>query len=855
MSDTSDAMQPDSADPAEGAGQSRGEYFKYRIRRDAGGAWSWLRTNWRDSRWFRWAGYAIGALLFLWLMVWLLLARDLPDAKMLLSYETPLPSVVRGIDGEIVHTYARDRRVQLQYGDFPPMLVNAYTSAEDKTFWTHGGVDLGGFTGAVIDYVSKLGSGERAVGGSTITQQVAKNILVGNEYSITRKLKEILLARRIEGVLDKPEIMELYLNEIPVGRRSFGVQAAARAYFDKDVGDLELQEMAFLAILPRAPEVYGRSGNEESATARRNWVLQQMVENGHVTQAAADAAKAKPLGIVSLRNRSGDADAGYYLEEVRRQLIDKYGEQAEDGPYSVYAGGLWIRTSLDTELQTSAQDALRSGMMRYHGNRGWRGPIATLSEDDGDLTEQLASTFMSINYEDWRIGVVVARDGGNARIGFSDGTEAPLSGLPDALKKGDIIAASPQGDGWRVRTVPEVSGGFLAQDPNTGRVLAMQGGFDFRLSDFNRATQANRQPGSTIKPFVYASGLDSGMTPATMVPDKQYCVYQGSQLGQKCFSNFGGGRGGGEYPMRYGLEQSKNLMTVHIAADAGMESVNNTFKRVGIGDYDPYLAFALGAGDTTVEKMVNAYSALVNHGRQYDPTVIDYVQDRNGKVIWRADERECSGCNMAEWDGNPMPRFEAAGKQVMDPGTAFQVVHMLEGVVQRGTATTLASLDIPLFGKTGTSTGPTNVWFVGGSPDIVAGVYMGFDQPRNMGGYAQGGTLAAPIFKQFVEGSKDRWSGRPFLAPNGIRMVRIDRRTGKRVFEGWPTGDARAGVIWEAFKPDTEPSRSARQDEIDAMREIVLAQLRRGGATRAAPAPRPSPTPQENFTEEQGGLY
>ncbi|ANU08119.1 penicillin-binding protein 1A [Paraurantiacibacter namhicola] len=851
MTDTSDASMDPGTQPE---GQSRGEYFKYRIRRDAGGMVSWFRTNWRDKRWFKWLAIVLGALLLVYLMFWLLLARNLPDAKTLLSYQPPLPSVVRGIDGEIVHTYARDRRVQLQYGDFPPMLVNAYTSAEDKTFWSHGGVDLGGFAGAVIDYVTKIGSGERAVGGSTITQQVAKNILVGNEYSITRKLKEIVLARRIEGVLEKEEIMTLYLNEIPVGRRSFGVQAAARAYFDKDVGDLELHEMAFLAILPRAPEVYGRKGNEETATARRNWVLQNMVGNGHVTQAAADLAKRQPLGIVSQRSRAGNADAGYFLEEVRRQLIGRYGEQAEDGPHSVYAGGLWVRTSLDTELQDSAQDALRAGMMRYHGNRGWTGPINTLKEEDGDLTQQLASTFMSINYEDWRIGVVTARDGNSATIGFSDGSEEPLTGLPNALKKGDIIAASPQGDGWRVRTVPEVSGGFLAQDPNTGRILAMQGGFDFRLSDFNRATQANRQPGSTIKPFVYASGLDAGMTPASMVPDKQYCVYQGSQLGQKCFTNFGGGRGGGEYPMRYGLEQSKNLMTVHIAADAGMENVNNTFKRVGIGDYEPYLAFALGAGDTTVEKMVNAYSALVNHGVQHEPTVVDYVQDRSGKVIWRADERECTGCNMAEWDGNPMPRFEEDGRQVMDPGTAFQVVHMLEGVVQRGTATTLNSLGVPLFGKTGTSTGPTNVWFVGGSPDIVGGVYLGFDQPKNMGGYAQGGTLAAPIFKQFVAGSKDRWNGRPFLAPAGIRMVRIDRRSGKRVFEGWPTGDAKAGVIWEAFKPDTEPRRSARQDEIDAMREIVLAQLRRGNVTRRAPAPKPTAEP-DNFAEEQGGIY
>ncbi|RZA12318.1 MAG: penicillin-binding protein, partial [Proteobacteria bacterium] len=397
---------------------------------------------------------------------------------------------------------------------------------------------------------------------------------------------------------------------------------------------------------------------------------------------------------------------------------------------------------------------------------------------------------------------------------------APLAGaLPDKLKAGDVIAVSPQGNGWRVRTVPEVSGGFVAQNPNNGRILAMQGGFDPRLGSFNRATQALRQPGSTIKPFVYAAGLDQGMTPASMVADAPYCFYQGAALGEKCFRNFGGG-GGGEHTMRWGLEQSRNLMTVHIAMDAGMDKVVKEIDRVGIGDYDPYPSFALGAGDTTVLKMVNAYSALVNHGLQFTPTTIDFVQDRKGKVIWRADKRECTGCNMAQWDGKAMPRLKPSGKQVMDARTAFQVVHMLTGVVQRGTAVVLRDLEIPLFGKTGTSSGPTNVWFVGGSPDIVAGVYMGFDKPRSMGGYAQGGTLAAPIFKQFVKESRDKWSGKPFVAPAGVRMIKIDRRSGKRVFASAASDDPRAGVIWEAFKPDTEPRRSALQDEVDTMRNM-----------------------------------
>jgi len=830
------------------------DYFRYRIRRDASGAVAWFREHWHGDRWFRWGTIGLGGLLLVWAIFWAVFTRDMPDASSLLEYEPPLPTMVRGVDGEVVGTYARERRVQLQFQDLPRPLINSFLAAEDKTFWSHGGIDIGGFAGAVIDYVSKIGSGQRAVGGSTITQQVAKNILLGDEYSITRKLKEMILARRIESVLTKQDIITLYLNEIPLGRRSYGVQAAARAYFDKDVDDLNLNEMAFLAILPKAPERYGRAAYRDQAVERRNFVLDQMASNNFVTAAEAEAAKAMPLGLVTeAGSKYRTADAGYFLEEVRRQLIDKYGEQADDGPNSVYAGGLWVRTSLDTDLQAAARKSLRAGLLRFGGNR-WTGPLAKIDLSKGNWRGQLQSSSLSISYENWRVGVVTARNGNSATIGFSNGDEGPLTGLPDGLRAGDVIVAAPNGNAWVVRSIPEVSGGFLAQDPNTGRVLAMQGGFDARLSDFNRATQANRQPGSTIKPFVYATGLDQGMTPATMVTDGTFCVWQGANLGQKCFRNFSGD-GGGQHTMRWGLEQSRNLMTVHIANDAGMQNVTRTFSRVGIGQYEPYLSFALGAGETTVERMVRAYSSLVNQGVQTPSTVIDYVQDRRGKVIWRADERACTRCNMDQWDGKPMPRMKPRGKQVLDPRTAYQVLHMLEGVVQRGTAVVLRDLDLPLFGKTGTTNGPTDVWFVGGSPDIVAGVYVGYDKPRNLGGWAQGGRIAAPIFKQFVQESRQRWDGRPFLAPPGVRMVRVDRRTGKRVFDAWPTDDPKAAVIWEAFKPDTEPRRGGRQDEVDAMRDLILAQLRlkeRGGAASAVDETIMEPG---DFAEEQGGIY
>lgn len=825
--------------------------IRYRIKREATGLFNWSRRRWSESRWFRIGAVLLSLALAGWIILWTILASGLPDAETLLEYEPPLPTVVRGDNGEIVHSYARERRVQLQYADFPRQLIEAYLAAEDKTFFSHGGIDAGGLVGAVFDYVSKLGSGERAVGGSTITQQVAKNILLTNEYSITRKLKEMLLARRIESVLSKQEILELYLNEIPLGRRSFGVQAAARAYFDKDVGELALHESAFLAILPKAPETYSRDRNATEALARRNFVLDQMVDNEFITAAQARAAKARPLGLVTQR-RERSADAGYFLEEVRRQLIEEFGETAEDGDNSVYAGGLWVRTSLDMAMQNAARDALRQALTGFHGGRGWRGPIATIDPDKGDLAQQLASANLSINYQNWRIGVVTARAGNSATIAFADGNTAPLNGLPDAIRVGHVTAVSPEGNGYRVRAVPEVSGAVVVQDPMNGRVLAMQGGFDSRLGSFNRATQAQRQPGSTIKPFVYATGLDNGFTPSTQVENSSYCYYQGSQLGEKCFR---GGRGG-QYPLRYGLEQSQNIMTVQIAMEAGMPNVIDTFEDMGIGSYQPYPAFALGAGETTVLKMVNAYSALASHGRLNTPSLIDFVQDRRGKVIWRADKRPCTGCAMDEWDGKPMPRLKPGGKQAMDARTAFQVMHMLEGVITRGTGRRLKDLGLPLFGKTGTTTGPTDVWFIGGTQQYVVGAFVGYDQPRNLGGY-EGASLAAPIVKRVISDTRKLWRDDPAIAPPGVRMIRVDRRTGKQVFDGWPTDGEDSAVIWEAFKPDTEPPRATAADEIEARRKEILELIRRGSAASSSDSRSESDEVEglESFVEQQGGIY
>ncbi|MGL5837216.1 MAG: penicillin-binding protein 1A [Sphingorhabdus sp.] len=828
----------------------------YKLTRSAGGLWERLQVYWQ-KRWFRWASYALGAFLLFYLLLWVAVLRTMPDAEALVEYESPLPTVVRDINGEPFHSYARERRVQLEYADFPPLLIRAYLSAEDKNFFSHGGIDYVGVLVAIYDNLTSTG---RSRGASTITQQVAKNLLLTNEYSYTRKIKEAILAYRIENVLTKQQILSLYMNEIALGRQAFGVEAAAQAYFGKSAEELQLHEMAFLATLPKAPEKYSRARYAQETLARRNWILNEMVSNGWVTRAQAAEAQAMPLTLIPRQAQYG-SDGGYFAEEVRRQLIERFGETAEKGPYSVYAGGLWVRSSLHPRYQELTTKALRDGLLRYHAGRGWTKPIATIPMDDGKWQGRLASSNIGISYSNWRIAVAIRQRGGGAEIGFANGDTGNLVGAPAGLKAGDIIAVAPLGGpNFQLRTVPDVGGGMVVQNPVNGRILAMQGGFDARISSFNRATQAQRQPGSTIKPFVYATALDNGMTPTSIIVDGPYCVWQSASLGRKCFRNFGGGGGAGPQTMRWGLEQSRNLMTVRAANDAGMDNVSKTFSAVNIGDYPPYLAFALGAGDTTVAKMTNAYSMLVNHGRELKPTVIDYAQSRTGKVIWPKDWKACQRCNMPDWDGQAMPRFKPGGKQVMDPVTAYQVVHMLEGVIQRGTATILRDLDRPIFGKTGTSTGPTNVWFVGGAPNLVAGVYLGFDQPKPMGGYAQGGSVAAPIFKQFAREAFVGMPVLPFTAPEGVRMVRVDRKSGKRVYGGWPSDDPKGGVIWEAFKAETEPKRSVRSDEVekksDRPKRKAANRTSASSDTDAAQGNSQSTVPRDqDFVTKEGGIY
>ncbi|MEO7278259.1 MAG: PBP1A family penicillin-binding protein [Sphingomicrobium sp.] len=783
-----------------------------------------LDPLWR-RKWVRWATWAGLGCFSLFAAMWIYFAAGLPSSQTLLAYQPPLPTNVRGYDGTLVQTFARERRVELGYDEYPPLVVHAFLSAEDKDFFSHHGIDFTGLAGAVLDYSLKsVTGGGRAKGGSTITQQVAKYLLRDSSYNIGRKAREAILAFRLESTLSKEQILELYLNSIFLGRNAYGVQAAARAYFDKDVGELSLSEAAYLAVLPKAPANYDPTRATQKALDRRNYVLREMSRNGFISEDQWRSAAAVPLGAI----RYGSSEkfkqqGGYFMEDVRRELIKMFGENDSNGPNSLYAGGLWVRSSMDPSIQDSAAKALRNGLVRFDGGRSWAD--TKLSVDPaGDWAAALDRAHVGTGFADWLKAVVLSKSSGAATIGFTNGSTATLpassAAMPvrgeagsafNALRPGMVVIVKQSSPGtYALRSVPRVSGGMLAEEVHTGRILAMQGGFDVTGSSYNRATQALRQPGSAFKPIVYVTTLENGFTPATIEEDAPFCVWQGAGLGNKCFVNFDRSYAGPK-TMRWGVEQSRNLMTVRAASTVGMAKVTDTARKLGVGDYGNYLSFALGAGDTTVLRLTNAYAILANQGRAVKPTTIDYVEDRNGKVVFRTDNR-CAlmaTCNAPDWDGGAMPRPPNRTRQLLDPMAAFQMVHIMEGVIQRGTATVLRDLNRPLFGKTGTTNGPTNVWFVGGTPDIVAGVYLGYDQPRPLGGWAQGGRISAPIWKEWaLEALKDQ-PKTPFVAPPGIHWVRIDRGTGKRVFGVFPTTeDPKSSVIWEAFQPETEPRRS-----------------------------------------------
>jgi penicillin-binding protein 1A len=759
-------------------------------------------------------------------------SKDLPDYSQLQDYEPPVMTRVHATDGALVAEYATQRRLYIPIQAVPKMVINAFLAAEDKNFYDHNGLDFQGMTRAAIVYAQNYGSNRRPQGASTITQQVAKNFLLTNEVSFTRKIKEALLALKIERTYSKDKILELYLNEIYLGFSAYGIAAASLMYFDKSVHELTIPEAAYLAALPKAPSSLHPFRARERAIERRNYVIDQMVLTGAVKQADADKFKKEPLTVTARPTGSHIFAADYFAEEVRRWIYDKYGEK------TLYEGGLSVRTTLDPKLQVQARTALVDGLIKFDEAQGWRGPVQKL-KPEGDWGVKLSEVKQLNDVAPWRLAVVLATSDQSATVGlypprepggalsktrqtgvvpldavkWAKAAEGPARGrvptrVNQVLEVGDVVYVEPlnkEANAWRLRQVPEVSGAMVAMDPWTGRVLAMVGGFSFDQSQFNRATQAMRQPGSSFKPFVYAAALDNGYTPSTVVMDAPIEISQGPGVAPWRPENYSTGKYYGPSTLRTGIELSRNTMTVRLAQDVGMPLIAEYARRFGVYDSLPtFLSYSLGAGETTVMRMVSAYSMFDNGGRRIVPTLIDRIQDRYGRTVYKHDSLECKGCNAKQWENQPEPTLIDKRDQVIDPMTAYQMTSMMEGVVQRGTATVLKQVGKPIAGKTGTTNDEKDVWFIGFSPDIAVGVYLGYDKPRQLGGRATGGGVAAPIVGAFLkEALKDK-PAVPFRVPAGIKLIRIDARSGMRLGPGSEGGRA----VLEAFKPGTAPPDS-----------------------------------------------
>ncbi|MDA0703379.1 MAG: penicillin-binding protein 1A [Proteobacteria bacterium] len=793
-------------------------------------------------------------------------SKGLPEHRQLADYEPPTVTRVHAADGRLLAEFATEKRVFMPIEAIPKRVINAFLAAEDADFYNHPGVNLLSIARAALQNLKNLGQNRRPVGASTITQQVAKNFLLTNEVSIERKIKEALLALRIEKAFTKDRILELYLNEIYLGLGSYGVAAAALNHFDKPLSALTVAEAAYLAALPKAPNNYHPTRQYAAAIDRRNWVIDRMVDVGFIDDESAAEAKLEPLETRG-RAETQSASAPYFAEEVRRELIGRFGEKG------LYGGGLSVRTTLDPALQDIADRVVRAGLVDYDRRHGWRGPVAKI-DPALDWKEALAAVEPPAGLAPWRLAVVLEADAKSARIGLlgevtearkpieaDEGGEtteitasappvaqlspaAPLEGtvpyaevrwarawledqrfgnqprdLTEVLAPGDVIAVeavAEDSDGkaypeetFALRQIPDVQGALIALDPHTGRVLAMSGGWSQDGSEFNRATQAMRQPGSAFKPFVYLTALDNGFTPSSIIVDGPFVIDQGAGLGKWRPTNYSN-KFYGPRTMRLGLEKSRNLMTVRLAQLVGMDKVAETSERFGVVDKLPrHLALALGAGETTLLRLTNAYAMFVNGGKRITPTLIDRVQDRNGQTVYRHDGRPCDGCLATGWHDQPVPFVPDTREQVADPISAYQIVSMLEGVVLRGTATRVSAVDKPLAGKTGTTNESIDTWFVGFSPDLAVGVFVGFDQPKTLGAKETGSSAAAPIFRDFMAEALADQPAVPFRVPPGVRLVRVNRDTGV------PAGPGDTRVILEAFKPGTVPEPGSTQTVYD----------------------------------------
>jgi penicillin-binding protein 1A len=862
----------------------------------------------------RFLGYlfSIGFLVFIGLavaagyIIWET-SKTLPDTAALKEYRPKVITRVHAADGSLLAEYATERRLFVPVSAMPERLIQAFISAEDKNFYRHFGIDPMALARAVVQNASFVlsGSRRRFVGASTITQQVAKNFLLSNERTLRRKIREALIALKIESAFTKDQILELYLNEIYLGRGAYGVAGAALTYFGKSLEELTLPEMAYLAALPKKPGRLDPVRNHDDAVARRNWVLRQMLKNGYITREEYEAAVATPLKVNPRPFGGRLFAAEYFTDEVRRQVRRLYGKEA------LFGGGLSVRTTLDPKLQIMARHALAKGLVQFDRSRGWRGPIRHIDLDrTPDWVSAVADVKLPRDLRPWRVAVVLKVEKDRAVIGLrpEGGNDAGrkkgsagesvekgvisldgvawarkalgltrkghvklgprVKSVADVLRRGDVIYVAPAGrpGEWQLMQLPEVQGAMVVMDPHTGRVKALVGGFSYGLSQFNRATLAKRQPGSAIKPFVYAAALDNGYTPASVVMDApiEFRMRDGTVWKPKNYSN----KFYGPSTLRRGIEFSRNVMTVRLANDMGIDKFAALTEKMGIYDHLPrVLAMSLGAGETTLMRLVTAYAMLANGGKKIEAAVIDRIQDRYGRTIYRHDKRQCPKCRAERWENQPEPEIIENREEVINPYTAYQITSMLQGVVQRGTAkSAFKDFPWPVAGKTGTTNNERDAWFIGYTPDLVVGVYVGYDTPRPMGRDATGGHLAAPIVADFLRMALKGKPAVPFRTPPGIQLIPIDPKTGRRAVYGDPN------VILEAFKPGEEPPEEGgpvigadgrlagtpgSAQILGGMQDAAPGnglQDVPGGAFDGGAAANDNAPPPEAATEEEGGL-
>ena len=705
----------------------------------------------------------------------------MPDYKYLKNYKPPVSSKLYSGNGVLVSDFSSEKRIFVPYSAISQTVINAFLSAEDKNFFDHPGVDAKGVVRAIKNNIFNLLYSKRLEGASTITQQVAKNFLLTNEVSIDRKIKEAILAFRIERVLSKKRILELYLNQIYLGEGSYGIASASLRYFNKPISELNYGEAALLAALPKAPSKYNPYKNKELAKFRRNLVLNNLLDNGFIDQKKHSKLINSKIKLQK-RKRIYLEDSRYYVEDVRKDVIDKYGYD------KVYKQGFNIKTPLDLELQKIATQSLRNGLQEFDKRKGWRGPLSNIKKyknwkkdlKDLNLEKSLGWELAVVTRIDKFETVIKTQNDDNGTINFND-IDWTRKEFKKLFKIGDIIYVKKLSDGnYSLKQLPRANGGIVVMDPYSGRVLALSGGFSFKQSEFNRASQAKRQPGSAFKPFIYALALENNFLPTTLVLDAPIVLDQGNDLKMWKPENYGK-KFYGPSTLRTGIEKSRNLMTVRIAQELGIDKIINFSKKLNIYENpDELMSVSLGSAETTLLKITSAYCSFLNGGKLVNPILIDRIQDSEGKTIFNNEKRFCENCDLISYDGTSNPIIKNKYQQIFSPQTAYQITSMLKGVIERGTGKGLRELKLELAGKTGTTNKNTDTWFIGFTSNLVVGVYIGYDNPRSLGKFETGSKTAMPVFKEFIKKTANTFNARPFKVADNINMMVIDAKTGKK---------------------------------------------------------------------------